>query len=107
MEYEIILLKSFIKNQDFRLTEKIGIFVGRTKESILIGPLVDEDFDFSFFHRRIISSCLYSRKTYKKISLKVAKKYVEGNKLYSEKMKDIIVEIFSNGRIIKHNLLFM
>lgn len=107
MESETILLKKFIKNPNIILRKKEGIFVGKTKESILVGPVVNENFDFQFFQKRIVSSCIYSRKTYKRISKSAAIKYIEKNNFDKENLKDVVLEVLKNGDIIKHNLLFM
>lgn len=107
MNDKIILLKDFIKKPTLYFENKSGIFVGKTKNSILIGPCVSDNFDFDFFYKRIISSCMYSKKMYKKIAEKTAQKYIENYKNDCDNKSSCIMEIYNNGEIVKHNLLFM
>ena len=107
MKDEIILLKNFLKNPKFEIMNNKAVFVGKTKDSVLIGPYVDENFDFEAFYKRIISSCVYSKRTYLRISIKMAKKYIETHNIKYQSITNNVMEIFNNGEIINHNILFM
>lgn len=107
MKDEIILLKRFLKNPKLKITNNKAVFVGKTKDSVLIGPYVDDNFDYDAFYKRIISSCIYSKRIYRRISKKTAKKFIEVHNLTYQNIKNDVLEIFNNGEIIKHNILFM
>ncbi len=107
MKDEIILLREFIKEPKLELTTNNALFVGKTKDSMLIGPYIDAKFDYDAFYRRIISSCIYSKRTYRRITKKRAEKYIDTHNLMYKNITNSVMEIFDTGEIISHNLLFM
>lgn len=107
MKDEIILLKSFLKKPNLEKPNSKAVFVGKTKDSILIGPYVDNKFNYDEFYKRIVSSCIYSKRIYKRISKKKAKKYIEINNLIYQNNINNVIEIYKSGEVIKHNILFI
>ncbi len=92
--------KDFIKKGNYLDTE---ILISRTKNSYLIGPLIDSSFNKNSFCKRITSNSIYSLSIYKRVSRKKARVLIERYK--KELKSNEVIEIFKNGEIIKHFII--
>lgn len=95
-----IYYKDYLKK---RKIENEIIFLSKTNNSYLIGPLIDVRFDENSFYKRIKSNSIYSTKIHKKIlkrkSLFLIKKYKDC--LNSNE----VLEIFKNSTLIVHKII--
>lgn len=96
---KIIQLKEFLKNPQ---NCKGDIFIGKTRESFLLGPIVNDEFSFGSFYKRIKSSMLYNKNRYKDINLKEIEKILE---YHLDEIEDnVMMEFFKDGRVTRHIL---
>ena len=96
-----ILLKDYI-NGRVKITNQ-ELFVGKTKTTYLIGPLINEELDSRSFYKRIISSTICDKKTYKRISKLKVEKII--NKYYDMLEDNMMLEVFKDGRIVHHKII--
>ena len=98
--------RNFLFYTDYFKSKKISkktILIARTKNSVLIGPLLNENFDEYSFYKRVASNCIYKKSIYKKIYSKKKLKMVD---CFKNKLKDNeVIEILSNGSIQKHKII--
>lgn len=79
------------------------ILIAKTKNSFLIGPLLNDNFLNKSFYKRIKSNSIYSHKIYKKILKHKCYKLIA---LYKNELQDNeIIEIFKNGNVVKHKII--
>jgi len=79
------------------------ILIAKTKDSHLVGPLLDYDFDKDSFKKRLLSNSIYPLKYYKKASSKKANKLIEK---YMHKLEsNEVLEVYNNGKIEKHRII--
>jgi len=101
------MLKNDIKfYSDYLNTRDIcgeKILFAKTKNSYLIGPKIDFEFDEESFFRRLTSNSIYSMKIYKKTSTYKALKII--NEYYNALSDNEVIECYKNGEIIKHKIL--
>lgn len=87
-----------------RVTENKLILVAKTKDSFMIGPKIDKNFDENSFYRRIKSNSIYNPRIYKGIINK--KKILQNLELYSDKLNsNEVYEIKKDGTIIIHKII--
>jgi len=87
-----------------RVIENKLILVGKTKDSFIIGPKIDKNFDENSFYRRIKSNSIYNPRIYKRIKKK--KRILQNLELYSDKLKsNEVIEIKKDGTIIIHKII--
>lgn len=98
---EYILIKDYLKRM--ANIHKGQVFVGKTKNSYLVGPVINDKFDEFSFYKRITSSTVVRIKDYKKISKKKALELVDSN--YDELKHNEMLEIFTDGHIVKHKII--
>ena len=80
-----------------------SILIAKTKNSFLIGPLINPNFDEDSFYKRIKSNSIYTINIYKKMFRKKCNKLI---KKYMNDLKDNqIIEIYKNKEIVKHSIL--
>lgn len=102
MNDNIIFIKDFLEN----IVEiNDAVFAGKTNKSILIGPYTANNFQFNNFHKRITSSCLYNKKMYKKISKKMALKFIQKNNIDYKLLNNKMIEYYKNGNIVVHEFI--
>lgn len=95
-----LFYKDYFKNRNI---DNKSIIVSKTKNSYLIGPIIDEKFDEYSFYKRIISNCIYTKKIYKNPS---NKKILNLINIYKEKLEDNeVIEIFSNNSFVIHKII--
>lgn len=89
----------FVKNERV----KSGILVSKIKHSFLLGPIINEDFDEKSFEKRLLSSCVYSLKQYKKFNRKYAETLID--KYYEILTSNEVLEIKNKDIFIKHKII--
>jgi len=95
-----LFYKDYFKNRD---VSNKTILVSKTKNSYLIGPLTNEKFDEYSFYKRLVSNCIYTKKTYKKTSNKKILMLIQ---MYIDMLKDNeVIEFFSNDSFIIHKII--
>lgn len=82
-----------------------SLFVGRTKNSYLIGPIVNKNFCISCFRLRLLSSSYCDFEEYLKITNKDFFIINDVLKKIGRPEKKIMLEIEKSGRIKKHFLI--
>jgi len=100
LENNYLFYNDYIKNRNI---ENKNIMIAKTKNSYLIGPIINSDFHESSFYKRIKSNSIYSLKIYKKISKNKSNCLINE---YKDKIKsNQIIEIYKNGDIVFHSIL--
>lgn len=79
------------------------ILVSKTKDSYLMGPLLNKNFDNQSFFKRLVSNSIYSLKIYKKMSYFKCEKMI--NKYKNVLSDNEVIEIFKNGSTVKHKII--
>ena len=91
-------IKQFLNNVSI---EGKVIFISKTKNAYLIGPLICENFDSFSFYKRIVSSSLYEKRIYKNVNFK------KSMELFSKYCNCLsfgeIIELYKDGNVVKHN----
>jgi len=86
-----------------RNTKNNSIMIARTKNSYLVGPLIDSNFYEQSFYKRIKSNSIYREKIYKKMFWRKSNLLI--NK-YKDKLKsNQIIEIYKSGETILHKII--
>lgn len=97
---KVLQIKDFLTNK-LIMNEKL--FVGKIKNVYLIGPQINENLDTESFYKRIISSCLFDFKRYKKLPKSKIKEFID---LYSNKLSDNeVLEISKNFTIVRYKII--
>lgn len=96
-----ILLRDYI-NGETKITNQ-KLFIGKTRRSYLIGPLINEKFDSDSFYKRIISSTICDKKTYRRISKFKIQKLVD--KYYDMLSDNEMLEVFKDDKIVHHKII--
>ena len=92
--------KDYLKNRNIKDKD---ILISKTKDSYIIGPLINKEFDEESFYKRIMSNSVFSPKIYKKISRKTCLDLLEK---YQNKLKNNeVIEVFKNNEIIIHKII--
>ena len=95
-----LFYKEYLKNRNI---DNKDILVAKTRESYIIGPLINERFDEKSFYKRIVSNSVFSPKIYKRLS---KRKCLNLLNEYQDKLKDNeVIEIFKNNEIIIHKII--
>lgn len=95
-----LFYKDYLKKRN---VENENVLVSKTKNSYLIGPIIDEKFDEYSFYKRIISNCIYTQKIYKKTN---NKKILNLINIYKDKLNDNeVIEIFKNNSFVFHKII--
>ncbi len=79
------------------------ILVAKTKNSYLVGPLINLNFDEKSFYKRIKSNSIYTFNIYKKIFKRKCNILI--NKYINDLNDNQIIEIYKNGEVILHSIL--
>lgn len=79
------------------------ILIAKTKESYLIGPLINKKFDDNSFRKRLISNTIYPLSIYKKMSHSKCKQII--SKYEKELSDNEVLEVFRNGDIVRHTII--
>lgn len=77
--------------------------IAKTKNSYLIGPLINSRFDEESFYKRIKSNSIYTFDIYKKMFRKKCNNLIE--KYMNDLKNNQIFEIYKNGELVKHSIL--
>lgn len=80
-----------------------SIMVAKTKESYLIGPIINSDFNEQSFYKRIKSNSIYTTKIYKKMFRKKCNLLI--NKYKNSLKSNQIIEVYKKGEIVLHSIL--
>lgn len=96
-DIKYLSIHDFLKKRN---TIDKGVFVSRTNDSYLIGPIIDFDFDYNSFYRRITSSCVYKKNLYKKVSKKISLELIKN--YYNKLCLGDILEVYKSGIFVKH-----
>ena len=94
-----LFYKDYLKNRNI---DNIEILISKTKNSYLIGPIINNEFDEKSFYKRLTSNSIYTNNIYKKMFNKKARILIEkyGSKLHSNE----VIEVYSDKTII-HNII--
>ena len=79
------------------------IMIAKTKNSYLIGPIINSNFYEESFYKRINSNSIYSTKIYKKMLKRKCDLLV--NKYKVNLNSNQIIEVYKNGEIVLHSIL--
>ena len=93
--YSDYLKKRNIKNK--------SILIAKTKNSYLIGPLINSKFDEESFYKRIKANSIYTFNIYKKMFRKKCSTLIE--KYMNDLINNQVIEIYKNGEMVKHSIL--
>lgn len=97
---DYLFYRNYIK---YRKISKEKILITRTKDSYLIGPIINNKFDEESFYRRLTSNSIYSQRYYKKMFKltinNLIKKYID----YLNSNE--VLEVFRNGKIKIHKII--
>lgn len=96
-----ILLKDYISGKAKVTNQKL--FVGKTRKSYLIGPLINEKFNSDSFYKRIISSTICDKRTYRRILKFKTQKLVD--KYYDMLSDNEMLEVFKGDKIVHHKII--
>lgn len=95
-----LFYSDYMKNKN--LSQK-SILIAKTKNSYLIGPLINSEFDGESFYKRIKSNSIYTIKIYKKILKKRCQFLINE---YGKMLKsNEVIEVFKNGKILTHKII--
>lgn len=101
-----MLKNSYLFYSDYlkhRNTDNKVIMIAKTKQSYLVGPLIDKRFYEDSFFRRIKSNSIYTDKIYKKMFVKKCNLLINE---YKDKLKsNQVIEIYKNGEVVIHSIL--
>lgn len=101
-----MLKNSYLYYKDYLRNRKIDnqtIFVSKTSNSYLIGPLIDSQFDEKSFYKRIKSNSIYLPKIYKKMFRRRCLFLIDK---YKKSLKsNEVLEILKNGPLIVHKII--
>lgn len=86
-----------------RTIKNNSIMIAKTKNSYLIGPILNYDFYEKSFYKRVKSNSLYTTKIYKKMFRKKCDLLI--NKYKNNLKSNQIIEIDKKGEIIIHSIL--
>ena len=95
-----ISYKDYLDNR--KLYKDANILIGKTKNSILIGPKINDNFDEEFFYKRIKSNSVFGTNIYKKI--REYKYFDMINNYYNELDDNEVIEIIDKKHI-RHNII--
>ena len=77
--------------------------IAKTKNSYLIGPVIDYNFYEESFYKRIKSNSIYTTKIYKRMFKKKCNLLI--NKYKTNLKSNQVIEIDKKGNIILHSIL--
>lgn len=98
-----LFYKEYLRN---RKIDNKSIFISKTNDSYLIGPLINENFDEFSFYKRIKSNCIYDKSIYKKIHNN--KRISTLINAYGKKLNDNeVIEIFKDNSITIHKIIMV
>ena len=86
-----------------RNIENKSIMITKTKDSYLIGPIINSDFDEQSFYKRIKSNSIYTTKIYKRMFKRKCNSLI--NKYKNDLKNNQIIEIYRKGGIVLHSIL--
>ena len=93
--YSDYLKKRNLKNK--------SIMIAKTKNSYLIGPIINSDFYEQSFYKRIKSNSIYTTKIYKRMFGRKCNLLI--NKYKNDLKSNQIIEVDKNGGMILHSIL--
>ena len=95
-----LLYKEYLKKRDLK---NKTILIAKTKNSYLIGPLINIDFNEESFYKRIISNSIYKKNIYKNISSKKCLELI--TKYQNNLANNEVIEIMKDGSTIIHKII--
>ena len=95
-----LFYSDYLKNRNIK---NKSILIAKTKNSYLIGPLINLDFDERSFYKRIKSNSIYTLNIYKKMFKRKCNLLID--KYESNLKNNQIIEIYKNGEIVLHSIL--
>lgn len=99
-ENKYLFYSDYLKNRNIK---NKNILIAKTKNSYLIGPIINTKFNEKAFYKRIISNSVFSIKIYKKILSKKCIKLIEKYKPYIGDNE--ILELYKDNNIYIHKIL--
>lgn len=95
-----LFYSDYFKNRNIK---NKSIMIAKTKDSYLIGPIIDYEFNEESFYKRVESNSIYKTKIYKKMISKKCNFLI--NKYKNNLKSNQIIEIDKKGKIILHSIL--
>lgn len=95
-----LFYSDYFKNKNIK---NKSILIAKTKNSFLIGPIIDYDFNEASFYKRVKSNSIYTTKIYKKMFRKKCDLLI--NKYKNNLKSNQIIEVDKKGKIILHTIL--
>lgn len=95
-----VFYSDYLKN---RKVPKNSILVSKTKNSVLIGPKIDDKFDEFSFYKRLLSTSIYDINMYKKMLMKNTNKFIK--KYYMQLESNEVIEVYKKRKILKHKII--
>ena len=77
--------------------------IAKTKDSYLIGPIINFDFNEQSFYKRIKSNSIYTTKIYKRMLKRKCNILI--NKYRNDLKSNQIIEVYKKGEIVLHSIL--
>lgn len=99
-------MKNYIFYREYLYDNKIidnSVLISKTKNSYLIGPIINDKFDDYSFKKRMISSSVFDIKKYRRCTKRTALKLIE--LYYSLLSNNEVIEIFKKGETLKHKII--
>lgn len=100
VENNYLFYSDYLKN---RIIKNKSIMIAKTKNSYLIGPVIDYNFYEESFYKRIKSNSIYTTKIYKRMFKKKCNLLI--NKYKTNLKSNQVIEIDKKGNIILHSIL--
>ena len=92
--------KDYLKKRNINNEQ---ILISKTKDSYLIGPKINLEFDEQSFYKRTISSSIYDINIYKNILKKRAEKLIQ--KYIGKLGNNEIIELYKDGTYVIHSII--
>ncbi len=100
LKNEYLFYSDYFKKRNIK---NKSIMIAKTKESYLIGPIINSDFDEQSFYKRIKSNSIYTTKIYKRMFRNKCNLLI--NKYKKDLKNNQIIEVYKNGEIVLHSIL--
>ena len=95
-----LFYKEYLKTRNLK---NKTILMAKTKNSYLIGPLINIDFNEESFYKRMVSNSIYKKNIYKNISSKKCLELL--TKYQNNLVSNEVIEIMKDGNTLIHKII--
>lgn len=81
------------------------LLIGKTKKTIIVGPYIKNEYEYDNLYKRLLSSCVYNKKTFRKVRKKTINKL--NNKIDINNLRLKMLELQKDGNIIEHKIFLI